>query len=194
MFTSSFDERSLLPLLLNIHCLMLRRPDLICSLRYLGEDDVLDRLTSDCASSDDEPPKIVCECCTECYVSADDLPTLASLTLPNPEVDKISETNVPTNSPTFKEKISSRNPTVRETKEPNNIVNQSQKGIESLEAKGSGSSIPATSEEPIQESKELGDGTQTEQILGARNEVQRGRDSNDWYELLHEQQIENGQL
>ena len=174
------------------HRHMLRRPEYVCSLRYLGEDDVLDRLTSDCASNGDVPAKVECDCCTECYVSTDDLPTEASLTLPDPTVAKIGETNVPTISPTSKTDIVSGTPTVKETVEPILVVNENQEEAESKEVEGSGSSIPPSSEEPI------GDNSIIEETPGARNEIQRGRgDSNDWYELLYEEQIEqiaNGQL
>ena len=175
------------------HRHMLRRPELVCSLRYLGEDDVLDRLTSDCASNGDVPAKVECDCCTECYVSTNDLPTEASLTLPGPTVTKTGETNAPTISPTSKTDIVSGTPTVKETVEPIVVVNENQEKAESKEIEGSGSSIPPSSEEPI------GDNSITEETPGgARNEIQRGRgDSNDWYELLYEGQIEqiaNGQL
>ena len=168
---------------------MLRRPEFVCSLRYLGEDDILDRLTSDCASnSDGVPVKVQCDCCTECYVSTDDLPTAASLTLPGPTVAKTGETNAPTISPTSKTDIVSGTPTV----ELMVVVNENQEEAEFKEVEGSGSSMPPSSEEPIRDNSII------EQTPGARTEIQRGRgDSNDWYELLYEEQIEqisNGQL
>lgn len=156
---------------------------MICSLRYLGEDDVLDRLTSDCASSGDEPPKIECTCCTECYGTDETKMTFSIPTSPSPTAAKPIKTNLPTAFPTPKADVKSGTPTAKEPTEPIVIVNESQEEGESKEVEGSGSSMPPSSEELI------GDNTIIEETPGARNEIQRGRDSNDWYELLYEEQI-----
>ena len=163
-----------------------QRPDLICSLRYLGEDDVLDRLTSDCASSGDVAAKVECDCCTQCYmgVGTDETPAISSTSSPP---------RTPTASPTVKEDATSGTPTNNGSTETNDSVNQNQESTVSLDLV-SGSGMPVTSEQPIGSPEEQGDGTLTEENSGARNEIQRGHDSNDWYELMYEQQIANGQL
>ena len=163
-----------------------QRPDLICSLRYLGEDDVLDRLTSDCASSGDVAAKVECDCCTQCYVGVgtDETPAISSTSSPS---------RTPTASPTVKEDATSGTPTNNGSTETNDSVNQNQESTVSLDLV-SGSGMPVTSEQPIGSAEEQGDGTLTEENSGARNEIQRGHDSNGWYELMYEQQIANGQL
>ena len=163
-----------------------QRPDLICSLRYLGEDDVLDRLTSDCASSGDVAAKVECDCCTQCYVGVgtDETPAISSTSSPP---------STPTASPTVKADATSGTHTNNGSTEQDDLDNQNQESAQSLEVEGSVSGMPATSEQPIGSPEEQGDKTR-EENSGARNEIQRGRDSNDWYELMYEQQIANGQL
>ena len=85
---------------------MPHRPDLVCSLRFIGEDDILDRLTSDCASNNDEPPKVECDCCTECYVGTGE--TLA-ISVSDPPTKDLSEVSDP---PTASPVIVSDPPTV----------------------------------------------------------------------------------
>ena len=82
------------------------RPDLVCSLRFIGEDDILDRLTSDCVSNNDEPPKVECDCCTECYVGTGK--TLA-ISVSDPPTKDLSEVSDP---PTASPVIVSDPPTV----------------------------------------------------------------------------------
>jgi hypothetical protein len=166
---------------------MPHRPDLICSLKFVGEDDVLERLTADCASDGDAPPKVECACCTECYGRADGNPVIRSLPPPPPTVTKPDDTNVPTTSPTTSLTVAvgatSETPTGKGTGEPNgtDIGNENQEGEESLEEEGEES--PEAEGPPPQTGRDGRD----------------GRDSNDWSLLyreqiaqLHARQIANG--
>ena len=83
--------------------------EFVCVLRYNGEDDVLAHLTADCASSGNDPPKVECDCCTECYP----LTTLSDLNAAAPT------TLTPSLSPTVATVDLSASPTISSLVEDN---------------------------------------------------------------------------
>ena len=182
---------------------MPHRPDLVCSLRFIGEDDILDRLTSDCASNNDEPPKVDCDCCTECYVGGGE-----TLTVPvsdPPTKGPPEESDPPTASPvsgppTAAPVTPSPPPTLIEVDEstfaPNiyfTVLNQ-QEGSVSPEEKSDAEQEEKSSAAP---EDLVVDETPAEEpsTPGARNELQNGtnRDSNDWYQHVYGEEEGSGQ-
>jgi len=181
-------------------------PDFVCSLRFVGEDDVLDRLTSDCASNNDDPPKVECDCCTECFVGIGETLVVPPPS-PSPTFSKLDDTNPPTPFPTSEANtiLTIKKPTATGNKRMGSVdfTILSQEGALSPEVETDGAespeveteaegSTPATSEELVENETPAEEDTSTP---GARDEIQSGigRDSNDWYEILYGEQIDNGQ-
>jgi len=109
---------SLRSLTLHNNALTGTMPEFVCVLRYNGEDDVLAYLTADCASSGNDPPKVECSCCTECYpfTTLSDLNADAPTTLTpslSPTVATVDLSESPTISSLTKDNTSA-SPTVSE--------------------------------------------------------------------------------
>jgi len=182
---------------------MPHRPDLVCSLRFIGEDDILDRLTSDCASNNNAPPKVECDCCTECFVGAGEILTVPVSNPPTkgPPEESDPPTASPVSGPPIAAPVTpSPPPTLIEVDESTfaptldfTVLNQ-QEGSVSPEAKSDA--------EPEEESSAapedlVEDETPAEESStpGARNEVQNDtdRDSNDWYQHVYGEEAGGGQ-
>ena len=180
---------------------MPHRPDLVCSLRFIGEDDILDRLTSDCASNNNEPPKVDCDCCTDCFVGAGE--TLM-VPLSDPRTKALSEVSDPPTAspvsgpPTAAPVTPSPPPTLIEVDESTfaptldfTVLNQ-QEGSVSPEAESDAQPEEESSAAPVDL---VEDETPAEESStpGARNEVQIDRDSNDWYQHVYGEEAGSGQ-
>ena len=173
---------------------MPHRPDLVCSLRFVGEDDILDRLTSDCASNNDEPPKVECDCCTECYVGTGETLKVPESDPPTKGPSEVSDppTALPVSDPPTATPVTpSPSPTlstVDETTYPPTldftVLNQ-QEGSVSPDVESDAEPEEETSAAPEEETP-----AKTSSIPGARNEI---HSSNDWREYAYGEEAENGQ-